>query len=102
MQVEIPHLVHDEHVEASQRIEQLARGPLGERCVHLVKEVLGAQKQAAIAVLQRLEQQARGKAGLADAGGPDENDVLGLGDEVELGKAANLSLRNARLALERE
>lgn len=33
-----------------------------------------------------------GQAGLANAGGAYEDEVLGLGDEVDLGKAADLSL----------
>ncbi len=59
-------------------------------------------KMAAVAVLQRLEQQAGGESGLADAGRADEDDVLGLGDEVELGEGADLPLGDAGLALEGE
>jgi len=55
-----------------------------------------------MAVLQRLEQQPRGEAGLADAGRADEHDVLGLGDELELGERPDLTLVDAGLALERE
>ena len=73
-----------------------------ERGVHLVEEVLGADEDAAIAVLQRLEQQPAGEARLADAGRADEDDVLGLGDEVELGEGADLPLVDAGLALEGE
>jgi hypothetical protein len=73
------HLVNHEHVSAGEAVEQPARRTVGERRVHLVEEVLGAHEDAAVAVLQGLEQQPRGQAGLADAGGADEDDVLGLG-----------------------
>ena len=56
----------------------------------------------AVAVLQRLEQEPGSESGLADAGGADEDDVLGLGDEVELGEGADLLLGDAGLLLERE
>src|SRR5262249_39695410 len=81
---------------------KLARGTVGERGIHLVEEVLGADEEAAITVLQCLEQEPRGEPGLADARRSDEDDVLGLGDEVELGEAADLLRVDARLALEGE
>ena len=59
---------------------------VGQGGVHFVEEILGADKLSAVAVLERLEEQGAGESGLADAGGSDEDDVLGLGDEVELGK----------------
>lgn len=49
-----------------------------------------------MAVLQRLEQ-----TGLADAGRADEDDVLGLRDEVELGEAADLLLRDPSATMPR-
>ena len=55
-----------------------------------------------MAILKGLEKNRRGQAGLADSGGADEDDVLGLGDEFEFGEAANLSLVYAFLLFERK
>jgi hypothetical protein len=52
--------------------------------------------------LQRLEQQPCRQSCLPDARGPNENDIFGLGHEVQLGEGADLPLRHAGLALERE
>jgi hypothetical protein len=55
-----------------------------------------------VAVLQGFEQEPGRQSGLADAGRVDEHDVLGFGDEVELGEAPELLLRHAGLALPRK
>jgi len=65
------------------------QGPLGG--VHVVEQLLGRDKLTAEAVLERLQEQARSQTGLADAGGADEDDVLGLGDEIELGERPDLA-----------
>ena len=53
-----------------------------------------------MSVLERFHEQTDGKAGLADACGSDENDVLGFGDEVELGEGAKLAARDTGLLFE--
>src|SRR6202789_656684 len=98
-QVEVAHLVDDQYVAAPQPIEELAARAVRQGRVHLVEEVLRADEEAPMAILQRLQQEARGETRLADSRRADEDDVLGLGHEVEIGEAADLSLRDAGLAL---
>ena len=81
-------------------IEQLAAGAVGERCIHLVEEVLRLDEEAAVAVLQGLEQQPTGQAGFPDTGRANEDNVLGTRDEVEFGEGTDLSLVDAGLFLE--
>ena len=50
--------------------------------------------------MQSLHEQTAGEAGLADAGRADEDDILGFGDEVELGERAKLSLGDTGLFAE--
>src|SRR6266567_5390211 len=54
LEVEVAELVADEQIKTSEPVEQLARGAVGERGVHVVEEILGAEEEAAMAVLQRL------------------------------------------------
>src|SRR6185312_11836780 len=55
-----------------------------------------------MAILHRLARKPDHQPGLADACFADKHDVLGLGDELELGKGADLALLDACLQLERE
>src|SRR5690606_3032587 len=71
-QVEVAHLVDDQDTDAAQPVKELSRRAVGERGVHLVEERLSGQEDAAVAVLQRLEQDPRGQPRLADAGATDE------------------------------
>src|SRR5229473_6270189 len=54
-QVQVAHLVDDEDIHLGEAIEQSAGGPVRQRRVHLVEELLGAHEDAAVPVLQRLE-----------------------------------------------
>ena len=96
----VAHLVDDEHVHLGEPVEQSSGRAVGQRRIHLVEEILRAHEDAAVAVLQRLEQEPRGQPRLADARWPDEDDVLRLRDEFELGEGPNLPLVDAGLALE--
>ncbi len=95
--VQIAQLVDDQDVESGESCDEPGRGPVREGGVHLVEEVLCADELAAVAVLQGLEEQAGGEAGLAHAGLADEDDVLGPGNEVELGEGADLAAVDAGL-----
>jgi hypothetical protein len=66
------------------------------------RETLGLDEEVAIAVLERLAEQGRGQAGLADAGGANEDDVLGAGHVAEGGELADDGLLDAGLLLEGE
>jgi hypothetical protein len=63
-------------------------------------EILGPDEAAATAALDRLEQEGRGQPGLAHPGRADENEVLRLRDEFQLGEVAHLLVRDARLLFE--
>jgi hypothetical protein len=67
---------------------------------HLIEEILRADKQRAMPVLDRLQQERGREPGLAHPGPPDEDDVLGFGQEVQLGERAHLARVDARLVLE--
>jgi len=67
-EIEVPELVNLQHVDPDQRVEQAARGSIGERRVHLVEEILRPDEAGAIAVLKRLEQEPRREPGLPHAG----------------------------------
>ncbi len=79
-------------------VDQLARGAVGQRGVHLVEQILCADELAAQPILQSLQQEAAGQSGLADAGGADEDQILVLGHEVEFGEASDLLALHAGLA----
>src|SRR5690606_521810 len=101
-QIQVPHFVDDQKVDAREAVEQFARRAIGERSVHLVEEILSLEEQSSRAVLERFEQQAGGEAGFPHAGPTDEDDVLGAGNEVEAGKLADLPARDTGLPLEGE
>ena len=100
-EVEVAHLVDHEEVDLHQSIDQLAGGVVGEAAVHLVEELLGLDEEAAVAGLQGPQQDRAGEAGLADAGGADEDEVLGAREEVERGELEDRGLADAGLELPR-
>jgi len=67
---------------------------------HVVEEVLRLDEEAAVAVLEGLEQECRREPGLAYASLADEDEILALGNEVELGELPNRRLVDARLQVE--
>src|SRR5690606_13940702 len=101
-EIQVSHLIDEKEVYPSKPVEQLARRAVGERGVHLIEKVLCLEEQTAVAILESLEQQARGESRFSDGGGADKDDVLRASHEVETGEAADLSAGDARLALERE
>src|SRR3989304_5818407 len=95
-------LVDAEQGDAGEAVDEFAGGAIGERGIQVGEEVLGLDEQGPVAVLERLEHEPGGQAGLAHAGGPDEDDVGGGGDEGQLGEAPDLALVDRRLFLEGE
>ena len=84
-------------MDPNELVEEFSAGAVGERSIHLVEEVLSANEQASISVLEGLHEQPAGEAGLSDAGGSYEDDVFGLGNEVELGEGAKVATGDPRL-----
>ena len=58
LQVQISKFVDQKYVQPGQAFQQLPRGTVGQRRIHLIEQILRADELAAIAVLQRLQQQA--------------------------------------------
>src|SRR5262245_41679570 len=56
-EAEVPHLVDTEQGDASQAVDELAGGAIGQRGVELVEEILGFDEQGPVAVLEGLEQE---------------------------------------------
>jgi len=84
-QIQISELVDDDEVEPRQIPNELSSRAISQGRIHFVEQVLGLDEESAVAVLQGFEQQAGGDSGLAYAGLADEDDILGLGNEAELG-----------------
>src|ERR1019366_8481575 len=101
-QIQVPKFVDQKDVEAGQTLEQLPRGPIRQRGIHFVEQILRADELAAIAILQRLQQQAATQPAFAPSGFSDQDDIFRLGDELQLRKNANLFAVHARLAGKRE
>src|ERR1035438_3582469 len=97
-----PNFVDQKDVQTGQALEQLPRGTIRQRGVHLVEQVLGLDELTAVTILQRLQQQTTSQSGLASSGFPDQDDIFRLGDELQLRKPANLFAVHARLAGKRE
>ena len=57
-QIQIPKFVDQKDVQPRQALEQLPRGTIRQRRIHLIEQILGLDELAAVAVLQRLQQQA--------------------------------------------
>ena len=96
-QVQVPKLVDQQDVDAREPVEQLSRSPVGERGVHLVKQVLRFDEEATIALMQRSQQDCARQTRLADAGGADPDDIAASGDKVELGELFDDAAVGARL-----
>lgn len=64
---------------------------------HVVEEVLRQHEQAAASREERLQQDPGGQARLPDAGRPDEHDVVGVPDEVEVGQLLDDRALHSRL-----
>jgi len=75
---------------------------VSEAAVHVVEEVLGLDEEATVAGLEGAQQDGAGEAGLADAGGSDEDDVLGAAEKAELAELQEHGLADAGLAVPRE
>jgi len=65
-----------ENVKSAQAVQQLARGAVGKRGIHLIEPVLGTDELAAVSILQRFQQQARRQSCLAHTGRADQHEVL--------------------------
>ena len=102
MEVEVTELVDEQDIDADQLIEELSSGAVGEGSIHFIEEVLSPDEEAAVAVLDGLHEKPGGESGLSDSRRPDEDDVLGLWDEVELGEGAKLTTGRAGLFAERK
>ena len=100
--VQIPQLIDRQNVDVGERAQEPAGGAIGEGGVHLVEQILRFDKERAVAVLHGLEHERAHESGFADTGFTDEDEVLGLGDEGELSKGADLTLFDAGLDLEGE
>ena len=92
LDVQVAQLVDDQQRICGQFVDELARGAVRQGGVHLVEQVLRLDEQPPVAILEGLEQDPRGEAGLAHPGPADEHDVLGLGDELQFGEGADLAL----------
>lgn len=62
-----------------------------------MEQILSADELSAIAVFERLDQNAAGQAGLAHAAFADEDDVLRFADEMEFSERPDLSAVDAGL-----
>lgn len=100
--VDISELINEQDVDTDELIEELSAGAVGERSVHFVEEILSSDEQTSVSVLERLHEQADSESGFSNACGPDEDDILGFGDEVELGEGAKLAPVHAGLFFERK
>ena len=56
--LQIPELVNQKHVQAGEAFQELARGAVRQRRIHLIEQILRADELAPVAVLQRLQQKA--------------------------------------------
>src|SRR3989442_15125411 len=101
-EIEVPQFVNVQDVDPDERVEQAARGSIGERGIHLVKEILCPDEAATIAVLNRLQQEPGRESCFPHASVANEDEVLGLGDKLEVGERADLLRVDAGLPLERE
>src|ERR1035437_3872247 len=59
-QGQISKFVDQQYVQASEAFQELARGTVGQRRIHFIEQILRADELAAVAVLQRLQQEATG------------------------------------------
>src|SRR5207237_10024390 len=100
--VRIGSFVDEQYVESCQLVEEHSGGAVCQGGVHVVEEILGSDEASAIAVLQGFEQKADGEPCLADAGGADEDEVFGSGDEIEISQGADQSSIDARLESRRK
>ena len=101
-QIQVPHLVDEQHVDPTKSIEKPARRAVGEAGVQLVEEVLGTQEAATVAALDRAQEQAGRYPGLANAGRAYQDEILGATDEIQSAQLANHPGLDAGLAIERE
>jgi hypothetical protein len=102
LEIEIAEFVDQKDVQTGQPFQELARGAVRQRRVHLVEQVLGADELAAVSVLDSFEQDAGRQSGFSDTGRTDEDEVLLFGNEVEFGEGADLFAVDARLLGEGE
>src|ERR1017187_5611265 len=57
-QGQISKFVNQKYVQAGETFQELPRGTVGQRRIHLIEQVLRADELATVAVLQRFQQQA--------------------------------------------
>src|SRR6202040_3547908 len=84
--VDISELIDQKQVYLAQGLQEPAGRALGERCVHLIEQLLRFEEECPVAVLHRLQEQATGKSGFSDAGFTDEDNILRLGDKIQGGE----------------
>src|SRR5438105_15047344 len=66
--VKIRELVDKQHIDASQTADELPRGTIGQRGIHLIEENLSTDGQTASTILECIEQQNRRESTRADRG----------------------------------
>ena len=66
--------------------------PHDQRGIEFVEQCLGIVEAAAVAVEAGFAQEPEGNSGLAGAGRPDEQDIVGTTYEVEAGKGVDRAL----------
>src|SRR5437016_656311 len=100
--VKIRELVDEQHIDANQTADELTRGTIGQRGIHLLEKILGSNEQTAVTILECLEQQTRGKSSLPDSGWTYKDDISGFGDELQFRQFLDLTARDPGLVFERE
>src|SRR4029450_2077514 len=90
LEIQIPKFVYRQDIQARQALEQLSRGPVRQRRIHFIEEVLGFDELAAVAVLQRLQQQTASQPSFPSSGFAHEHDIFGLGNKLQLRESAYL------------
>lgn len=72
-EIDVPQLINQQNVKPEEAIQQLARGTIGQRSIHLIEQILCVDELAAIAILESLQQQSRCQSRFAHAGWSDQN-----------------------------
>lgn len=95
-------LVDDEEPVSAEILEPLLEAVLHPRPLELEHQVRAGDEVRRHPLLRRRDPDRRGQVGLPDAGRADEDDVLGLLEEAEVGQVLHLPLANRRLEREVE
>src|SRR6202035_543140 len=98
----ISELIDQKQVYLAQGLQEPAGRAIGERGVHFIEQILRFEEERAVAVLHRLQEQATGKSGFANASFTHKNYVFSLGDKIQGREGTDLPLIDAGLDFERE